>query len=142
MTDVPNHSRSRRGVGVVELMAGMAMMTTTIVLVAQVYVLVERASRIAERRQIAAVAAANVMERVAGVPWDQLDQSVVEDWQLPPDARSSLPRSTLKIQITTHQDALAAKRVEVEVSWSETHGTQTSWTRLVTWRYNIPETRP
>jgi len=142
MTHLPIRIGKRRAISIVEMVAGMAIMTVTIVLVAQVYVLVQRAARVVERRQVATVAAANVLERVAGTPWNQLDQSLVTDWELAPDAQSLLPNGALTIRIKESQDGLASKRIEVGVSWSEALGTQPGCVCLVMWRYDTKETRP
>ncbi len=88
-----------------------------------------------DRRQIAAQQAANVMEHLAAVPWDELTPESARQLQLPEQAPRALPNGQLEIEISSPPEEPDAKRVTVEIRWRNGAGKLVSPVRLVTWRF-------
>src|SRR5438128_2005718 len=61
--------------------------------------------------------AANVMERLAAVAWDDLPKQTGENFQLSPQAKKMLPEGRVEVRVDEAKEGPAARRVMVAVCW-------------------------
>ena len=83
----------------------------------------------------AAQLAANVMERLAAQPWDQLTADSVRRLQDAQDLRQSLPEGKIEIQITQVSGEPDAKQITVLIRRPSPPDVPQRPVRLVAWRY-------
>jgi len=91
--------------------------------------------RAAEDRRAAMREAANVMERLAVRPWNELTPEAVADLRLSNEAANALRGATLKIDVTDQPGEPQGKRIVVEVHWRDSAGKSLPPRRLTAWRY-------
>lgn len=152
---------TRRGTTMVELLvAGVLLVALTAVCVQMLAVLAGH-RRAVEQEQTAIREAANLMERLAAVPWDELTPEGVRDVRLSEEARRALPGGELEISVTSSKfgeplagervagDRVAgverseppvaqvpgAKRILVSIRWQDRTGRFVRPVRLAAWRY-------
>lgn len=115
----------------IELSAAVAVLAALLAVAVQVLGWVGRARRELERREIALQEVGNVMERVAGHPWNQRTDAALRAIELSPEARAALPQGRLAVHVRDG-GIVRQKRVIVEVDWAA--GTQpVAPVRLVAW---------
>jgi prepilin-type N-terminal cleavage/methylation domain-containing protein len=124
-------------VAMAALMLGIAM-TVTVQLAG--WVAAERRS--AGRRGRAVQEAANVMERLAALPWDRLTPETAADASLSPAARQALPGGELKADVAAHDEDGGSRRIRVQVRWRDRSGKFEAPVRLTSWVYHRGRARP
>jgi prepilin-type N-terminal cleavage/methylation domain-containing protein len=93
--------------------------------------------------------AANVMERLSAVAWEELPKQSGEKFPLSPQARKVLPEPRVEVHVSgTLRVPLAdgtrsvpdtlARRIQVTVRWRPQPGEPERKAHLVTWRYKQP----
>jgi hypothetical protein len=87
--------------------------------------------RATERRQCAALEAANTLERLAARPWDALTAEALDAETLSEAAKRSLPEGALRATVVETDHGL--KRVRVEVRWRGRSGEPEAPIRLTAW---------
>ncbi|OJW19256.1 MAG: hypothetical protein BGO49_11890 [Planctomycetales bacterium 71-10] len=93
-----------------------------------------------DRRGVAAVEAANVLERVAARPFDSLAVGPVEGVSLSPAASGALPGAELTAEVADDPAGdLPARRVAVRIRWRNRAGEWDAPVRLVTWIHRRKE---
>ena len=128
----------RRGMAIVEVLVAGVVLAAMMTIALQMFAATAAQRRAARDQLTATQEAANVMERLAAVPWDTLTEDGTAGVELSGSAGRALPEVKLEIEITAspgEADALAAKRIGVIVSGQERNGHARSHTRLVAWRY-------
>ena len=96
----------------------------------------------------AAEEAANVMERLAAVAWDDLPKQNGEKYELSPQARRALPEPRVEFNVsgtlrvptnsgTRSVPDTLARRLAVTIFWRPQADGSEHKTRLVTWRYKL-----
>lgn len=119
-------SRRRRGMTLIELTVAVALLATAMTVTVRLVGWIAEERRATERRQRAAVEAANLLERVVERPWDDLSREV----SLSPEARRQLPGGEARVEAV---ESSGMKRVRVEVRWRDKTGAFVTPVRLTTW---------
>lgn len=127
-----NKRRSRLGFGTVEVVVAALIVMMMMALTVQMVASTIAARRSAERRQWALHEAANVMERLASLEWDELSDARTETIQLSKACQSVLPSPRLRIKIG-EETAPVLKRIRVEIRWSNGARGEEAPVRLTTW---------
>ena len=125
----------RRAFTLLELIAASVLIGAMLTLCLQVLAATTAARRRAETRMIALQQSANVMERLAAVPWEELNEENVQKLELDKQVRRLLPDAQLEIQLATPPDEPQARRITVSIGWSDRTGQAVGPVRLVAWRY-------
>lgn len=141
----------RRGFTLLETFAAAAVLGALMVLCVKFFSAAAAQQEAMRDRSRAIQLAANVMERLAAEPWDQLTAEKVRPLQDAEDLRQSLPECRIEIQISEGDDPIAAarkpgqppagsgepgaKRIEVLVHWPSRADAAQRPVRLVAWRY-------
>jgi hypothetical protein len=125
----------RRAFTVLEVTIALGVFAVLLLLVGQTVGLVAQQRRIAERRELAARTAENVMESVFARPWSELTAERLAEIPLPEEVAGELPGAALLVKVTEQDGPPKARRIEVEVSWHDAAGAVSRPARLVAWRY-------
>lgn len=97
---------------------------------------VVRVRQAAERQQAAVLGVGNLMERLTALPWEELTDERVAEFQLPESLARQLPEHSLRIFVNTPADDPDAKHIQIELRWQETASrTQSPPIRLSAWAY-------
>jgi Tfp pilus assembly protein PilV len=91
--------------------------------------------RAADRRQYAIHEAANIMERLAARPWDQLTTGAVKDLALSESARQTLPGAELSVAAEETGEPIGSKRLSLRLRWRNRAGGWEAPIRLSAWAY-------
>ena len=126
---------NRRAFTLLELIAASVLIGMMLMLCVQVATVTAAARRRAETRMIAMQQSANVMERLAAVPWEQLSEENIEKLELDKQVRRLLSGAKLEIELATPPDEPQAKRITVSIGWSDRTGQAVRPVRVVAWRY-------
>ncbi len=132
----------RRGFGLIEMAACGVMLAAAMVVTVQVvsWVAVER--RAVGRRERAVREAANLLERAAARPWDELTPASLAGLRLSDSTAAALPGAGLEARVATSDDAPARKKITIEVRWRDRSGRPEAPVRLVTWAYRRGGPKP
>ena len=125
----------RSGYSLFEIIISLGVLAVVLVVVAQSVTLVARQRRVTQRRQLALQAAENSMERLFTLPWVELSTEKLMGEALPREFTSGLPGAALKIDVDEEAGPPSAKRLQVEVSWTDTGRMVGRPVRLTAWRY-------
>jgi len=126
----------RRAVTILEVMISAAMLSALLGVCWQLTAAVGAANRAAAERQTAICEAANLMETIATLPWDELTARRVGRLQLSEEAQLRLPGGELEIELTGPAGSPPAKRIVVSIRWQDRSDQLTRPVRLATWRYH------
>lgn len=88
--------------------------------------------RAAERRTVAIETAANVMERVAILPWNEVTSESLSQIKLPDELFLTIPSAKLTVDVT-EDESPAAKHIVVAVSWTNRAGQIVAPVRVSAW---------
>ncbi len=136
-------SATRRAVTIIEVLAAFVLVAaaTTVCL----NLLVGRAAqrRAIQDQQTALQEAANLMERLSALPWDELGDEAAAKARLSDAARQALPDAKLEVRLTqppdkpaeAPSDEPAAKRITIVIQTEDNRGNRRRPVRLVSWRY-------
>jgi hypothetical protein len=122
----------------VELVMASVILGLTLAFVARVSGWVVSERRSADRRQVAAIAAANLMERLTALPYESLSDSSAkaERDRLAP-ALASLPGGEATIEVATDDPTggPGSKRIAVRIRWRDRADRWEAPVRLTSWVY-------
>ncbi len=127
--------RGRRG----SLLAEVTMSTVLLVIIMGMtvkvlgWVALER--RAADRREQAVVEVANLMERLAAHPYDEVTPELARQYAAPARTAGSLPDAELKVDIAESQPGAgrSAKRIAIQLRWRDRSGEWAAPVRLTSW---------
>ena len=125
----------RRGYGLVELSVATLMLALAMAIVVQTagWLVAER--RGAGRRQVALQEAANLMERLAARPVDELTPELARSQALSERARAILRDGTLEVTIGPAEGEPSARSIAIRIDWGNGSGGRAAPVRLVAWVY-------
>jgi hypothetical protein len=129
------NSHLRRGSLLAEVAISSIMLVIVMGMTVKILGWVALQRRAAERREQAALEAANMMERLAARPFDQLTPALASQCALPARTVEFLPGAELKVDITETRpgpDRLA-KRIAIQVGWRNSAGEPVAPLRLTSW---------
>jgi hypothetical protein len=91
--------------------------------------------RAAERREQAIVEVANLMERLAAHPYDEVTPDLAHDYAVPAKTAMSLPDAELKVDIAESQPGAgrSARRIAIQLRWRDHSGEWAAPVRLTSW---------
>ena len=128
----------RRGSMFVETAVGVAVAAIAMIAIAQlVAVLARQRTEVAQQR-LATQAAANVMERVMSLGWDELTAENLDGLELPPAVQRGLLDPELQIAVASADGALLQKQVEVRLDWRDQSGRRVAPIQLLACKHQAP----
>ncbi len=124
----------------VEMMAGAAILVALLAVSMQFLHATAIYRRATRQREVAIQEVANLMERLAAVPWQELTPEKVRQVELSEPARHELPGAKLTIEVgpspdDPSADKSSAKRIAVALAWEDQSRRLGRPIRLSAWRY-------
>ncbi len=126
---------ARVGFTVVEVAAAAAILAAVFVFVAQAALWTAANRSAIDRRQSALVEAENVMEQLTSLPWAELTAETAAKVTLSPSAAERFGNQALTSTVTSSEDQPGAKRIVVQVRYSDGDQVDARRVRLVAWAY-------
>lgn len=125
---------ARRGLTLVEITIAVFLLAVSMILTVRVLGWVASERRAGERRQCATREAANVMERLAALPWERVTADTAKSLTFSDTARQSLPSGELDVTVDEPAGS-DAKRMSVRVRWRNRGGEWDAPVRLTAWKF-------
>jgi hypothetical protein len=125
------------GATLLECMMALALLATAFTLGAQALGWSAAQRRLGDQRHAALQEAANCLERVRQLNWDELHDERLAQMELSYQPPARIPSATLHVAAEPTDDPEAMK-VQVEIQWLSRSGTPLQIS-LVTWRYKTGE---
>jgi Tfp pilus assembly protein PilV len=141
MSSILNRNQ-RRGFSLIEATTALAILAGGFVLTAQILSIFARQRQAAEQLLIAQLEAANVLERIAVMPFEEVNSGSLGKLTLPKDAQAALVGG--KVTATVEEssgDGPKHKRIHVEVAWPLGAGPMRT-VKLTAWKYEPPLREP
>ena len=130
--------RARTGTTLLELIAAMILFGVAANFAVQTLGGIAQMRRVSERQQFALFEAANVMERLSILPWEELTAEKAAAISLSPEGKRRLNGGEIVVTIEAADETTEVRRIQVEVRWKNSAGEPESPARLTTWRYARP----
>lgn len=136
--------RSRSGVVLLEVVAGVVLLLAAIGLVMQIIAGEAAAQRAAQYKFFACEILSNIMEEQTARSFDEVTPQSLTQLKLSAEAQQMLPRATLKASVDASDGPPQGKRLTLELAWQDRTGDSTKPIRLVAWIYPVvaEETAP
>ena len=118
-----------------ECVTALALLAAGLAITAEVLATCARHRRDSEKSLAVQLEAANLVEQIAVIPYEELTPSAMQRLQLSPSFRTLLPGAELHVTSTDSPtgDPLH-KRLKIEISWPGEEETPRT-VSLVTWKY-------
>ncbi len=129
--------RKRRGVTLVETTGALAIIAAALTLLTSTLAITAAQRRAMSHRQLAVQEAANALETLAAMPYDQLNKDAADSVQLS-TAAARLPSGALQVTVEALEGAPEGKRISSIVTWN--FAGQPQQAGLTVYRYQA--TRP
>jgi hypothetical protein len=126
---------NRRGVSILELTVSAVLLVALMTLCLTMLGAAASQQASGRRRAAALAEAANVLEQIAAVPFEELAGDRLAGWRLSPEAAAQLPGGTIEVAVDDFLGPPAGKRITVTIGWSDRAGEPARPVRLVTWRF-------
>jgi hypothetical protein len=135
-------THNRRGSLILEVVVALTILATAMTGAAQLLLLCAQGKQDADHLLAAQLEAANVLERVAAMRYDDVTEQAAQDFKLSSGSEAALPSAQLKTQVIESPSAeLPYKRIVAEVSWLGAGDDRIS-VRLTGWKYAPAEGPP
>jgi Tfp pilus assembly protein PilV len=134
--------RLRRGASIVEALVALSVLATAVTGATQLLVLSTQQRQNADRLLVGQLEAANVLERVAAMRYEEVTPESLRGLKLSAEAQGALPAAQLKVELV---EAAAPeppeKRITAKISWSAV-GDERAAVQLTAWKYPAAEAKP
>ena len=127
----------RTGSMLLDLAVAIAVTLALVALSVQLLRATANARRSHQQREQAVREAANLMERLTALEFDQLNERRAAEFDLSPATLDRLDDATLDIEIepAAAADAPGGKRITLEIAWRDRAGVRVAPLRLTAWRW-------
>jgi prepilin-type N-terminal cleavage/methylation domain-containing protein len=126
---------SRRGMTVLEMSIALLILTVALGGVLQLVSTAAKQRRTGEERRLALQELANQAERVAILPWDELTEAKLATLKPSAECEAANPTATIAATLAEDDGPPAAKRIRIEVAWTNAVGQQVDPLGVTLWRY-------
>ena len=128
----------RRGFTLFEVFVALMLLGTLTALCLEFFAGVTGQQKDQNAALAATQEAANVMERLAAVPWDDLLEQKNMKFKLSSQAQKMLPEGRVDVGVEDSSESPPARRITVAVYWRPLPGQGERNSRVVAWRYKQP----
>ncbi|WP_406701009.1 hypothetical protein V5E97_19675 [Singulisphaera sp. Ch08] len=125
----------RRAFTMVEVAITSLLLVIAMTVTLQVLGWVATERRAVERRQCALSESANLMERLAARPWDELTADALKDVKLSESATRALPGAELSVAVADKTESGGSKLLSLRLRWRNRAGGWEAPVRLSAWTY-------
>lgn len=123
----------RSGFGLIEIAVTAVLIVVAMTVTVQVVGWMALERKAVGRRERAVQEAENLLERAVALPWRDLTAESAGKLRISPKTAEFLGKPTLKVDVSTIDDAPARKKVVVEIRWPDRSGQPEAPVRLVAW---------
>lgn len=127
------------GASLIEMIVSCVLLGAILVTAAPLMGWVSAERRAAEQRQFALLQATNLMETISQIPADQVSAESLAQLTLTEDATQFLKAANLKIDVQPQDGPPVAKRITVQITWTNRAGQRLSPVELSSWFYKTRE---
>lgn len=138
---IPARGPVRRGIAFAEIMVAFVLVGTAAVSIAPLIHESIRVRKSLDIQRFAQTEAANLLEQLAGMPYEQVTPDTAGKLTLPDAAGRELPQPKLIAEVVNQTTEPAGKRISIEIQWQPGGGRKSPPCRLVTWIYPRSEDR-
>jgi Tfp pilus assembly protein PilV len=135
----PRTYRPRRGLSVLEVTLSLLVLAVAIGGLAQLITTAAAQRRASETRRLASQEAANVAERIALLAWDELTTERLAAWKPSVELTSTVPSAKLQLDVASEPSPPEAKRVQIDVQWTDASGQTLDPISLTVWKFQPEE---
>ena len=132
-----DYRSARQGSTVIEMTVSLIVLTVLIGVMTQALLTISHQRRAIQRRQLALQDAANLMEEIMVLPWDDAEKERIRNFQLSDQTNDALPSATLEFDIVDEAAQPRAKRVTITISWLNRAGQIAKPVKLTAWKYDL-----
>ena len=125
----------RRGFTLLEITVSAVLLATAMSLTVQLLGALAAERRAAERQLCAVQEVANLMERVASRPWEDVTPESLRAVRLSDRAMQALPGAELAATVDDASATRGEKRISLRLRWRNRAGTWSAPVRLTAWIY-------
>jgi type II secretory pathway pseudopilin PulG len=129
---------NRRGFTLLEIFTAMLLLSALTALCLEFFAAGNGQRKEQYAQLVATQGAANVMERLAAVAWDDLPKQSGAKFSPSPQASKLLPEPRVEVQVGDLTGVPPARRVAATVFWRAQPGEPERKARVVAWRYKQP----
>ena len=98
--------------------------------------------RAAECRAAALQTVQALAEQLTNLPWEELTAQAAELVEIPEAMKPKLPGGKIKVTVVEDTDPMIAKRVTLELQWTDPRGQPAAPVQLTIWAYPESELHP
>lgn len=138
---MPARGPVRRGIAFAEIMVAFVLVGTAAVSIAPLMEESIRVRKSLEMQRFAQSEAANLLEQLAGMPYEQVTPESASKLTMSEAARRELPQPKLVAEVVNQTTEPACKRISIEIQWQPGGGRKSPPCRLVTWIYPRSEAK-
>lgn len=132
--------RSRHGSMFLEVCVAMLLVAIAFVAISRLLTVSTQQRHTMELEHQARSIAANTMEQVMAMPWDDLTREKLQS-QRSAAKTESLPDGDVQIDVVEHTPP-AAREIQVRVQWRRPDGTSGRPAQLTAWRFHSEKPSP
>lgn len=125
----------RGGATLIEVTVALVVLAAAMLALAQMVTLVARQRRLTEARRMALQEVANQAERVAVMAWDEAAPDKLTAWEPSTDLLAGIPAAQCAIEVTDEPGPPTARRVRLEVRWTDAAGQPVTPAGLTLWKF-------
>lgn len=122
----------RSGIGLIELLAAMAILAVLLSFLVQMMSVAGQQRKLVEENRVVAEAVANLMERAMSLPFAEVQQSSLEELA---SARMQSPHYRWTVDVTATRRMLDEKRITIALRRESPNRQQGPRAKLVAWKY-------
>jgi Tfp pilus assembly protein PilV len=126
---------TNRGATLIEVAVALVILAAAMLALAQMVALAARQRRLTEARRLAMEEVANQAERVAALPWDKVQPGEFTGWEPSAGLAAAIPAAECKANVTAEPGPPAARRVRLEIHWTDTAGQAAPPVGLTLWKF-------
>jgi len=132
-------TRKPPGFTVMEILAAAVILAAVLAVCVQLVRATTQQRRALQTRELTIQEAANLMERLAGMTWQELAGTQPAQLCLSGDALRAIPGAELKVEVVSCPGQPEAKRIAVAIAWQDDSARPVRPVRIVAWRYRAAE---
>ncbi len=128
-------AKSRRGFTLIELAVSLVVLGAALAALVQLVALAARQRRNLAIERACVQEVANQAERIALLPWDETAADKLTTWQPSPDLAAVVPVARCSIAVTDEPQTPPARRIRLEVAWTNSVGLPALPVTLTVWQF-------
>jgi len=132
----------RRGFTLVEMAMSTVMLAAAMTITVQLLGWMTLERRAVQRRSVAIQEAANAMEHLTSLGWEDVTDELGRTIELSTSARETLPDAELKVDVAAQGVEEGSKRVTITIRWRGRSGVLEKPVRLTSWIYQVKRGHP